>query len=523
MSISSDYFFYADVNYVDTSNVLSNYMNLTHNTNNSLDLSENTLSKYARGIFFSPNYNKQFFDAINWANNLGDYKTQLNLINPFNNSLINIDLLNNNVPSIKSSIIDIAPINGEHDGDSFGFAVACNADGTVFAASGPFNDGNAYPTNTSVGHVRVYKRNGNAWDQMGADIDGDIINGGRMIGYSSQALSLNSDGTILAIGADRHGGPGHDSGDVIIFDYVKGRTPSEWKQLGNIMHGEATYNYSGQTVSLNSDGTIVAIGAKFNNGGGIANYTGHVRVYDYDVNRNPQWVQIGADIDGKPGISITNYFGASVSLNDNGNIVAIGGVYGMDDNSIATGSVRVYDYIKGRNPEWKQLGYDIYGDAIYNYFGECVSLSSDGTIVAIGAWGNDGVTSNQNDNRGLVRVYDYVETRTPKWDKLGSGIVGEDAGDNSGFSISLSADGTILAIGAKNNNGNGPNSGHVRVYQYIDNDWEQIDVDIDGEDENYQSGHSVALSKNGSVLVVGEPYNNINGTSSGRVFTYEIV
>ena len=88
MSVSSDYFFYADVNYVDTSNVLSNYMNLTHNINNSLDLSENILSKYARGIFFSPNYNKQFFDAINWANNLGDYKTQLNLINPFNNNVL---------------------------------------------------------------------------------------------------------------------------------------------------------------------------------------------------------------------------------------------------------------------------------------------------------------------------------------------------------------------------------------------------------------------------------------------------
>tara|TARA_Y100001935_G_scaffold253663_1_gene260407 strand:- start:248 stop:1051 length:804 start_codon:yes stop_codon:yes gene_type:complete len=53
-----------------------------------VDLSENILSKYARGFFFSPNYNKELFDAINWANNLGDYKTQLNLINPYNNNVI---------------------------------------------------------------------------------------------------------------------------------------------------------------------------------------------------------------------------------------------------------------------------------------------------------------------------------------------------------------------------------------------------------------------------------------------------
>ena len=88
MSISSNNFFYANINYVDSSNVSNNYINFTHNTNNSLDLSENSLSKYARGFFFSPNYNKQFFDAINWANNLGDYKTQLNLINPYNNNVL---------------------------------------------------------------------------------------------------------------------------------------------------------------------------------------------------------------------------------------------------------------------------------------------------------------------------------------------------------------------------------------------------------------------------------------------------
>ena len=94
MSISPNYFFYADISYVDTSNTLINFSNLTGNA----ELNEHPLSKYARGIFFSPNYNKQFFDAINWANNLGDYKTQLNLINPFNNSILQ-NLFDNSIPS----------------------------------------------------------------------------------------------------------------------------------------------------------------------------------------------------------------------------------------------------------------------------------------------------------------------------------------------------------------------------------------------------------------------------------------
>jgi hypothetical protein len=43
---------------------------------------------------------------------------------------------------------------------------------------------------------------------------------------------------------------------------------------------------------------------------------------------------------------------------------------------------------------WAQLGLDIDGEAADDQFGKSVSLSSDGTIVAIGGWGNDGTGSN---------------------------------------------------------------------------------------------------------------------------------
>ena len=48
--------------------------------------------------------------------------------------------------------------------------------------------------------------------------------------------------------------------------------------------------------------------------------------------------------------------------------------------------------------------------------------------------------------------------------QLGEDIDGEAADDESGRSVSLSADGNIVAIGAYRNDGNGSNSGHVRVY-----------------------------------------------------------
>ena len=45
-----------------------------------------------------------------------------------------------------------------------------------------------------------------------------------------------------------------------------------------------------------------------------------------------------------------------------------------------------------------------------------------------------------------------------------------------------------VAIGAPYNDGNGEDSGHVRVYQYNGNEWEQIGKDIDGEAEDDESG-----------------------------------
>jgi hypothetical protein len=64
----------------------------------------------------------------------------------------------------------------------------------------------------------------------------------------------------------------------------------------------------------------------------------------------------------------------------------------------------------------------------------------------------------------------------------GEDIDGEAAGDWSGWSVSLNATGTILAVGAQYNDGNGlSNRGHVRVYQYNGSQWAQMGQDIDGE------------------------------------------
>lgn len=90
------------------------------------------------------------------------------------------------------------------------------------------------------------------------------------------------------------------------------------------------------------------------------------------------------------------------------------------------------------------------------------------------------------------------------WKQLGAAIDGEAAGDRFGISVAFSADGRTVAVGARNNDGNGSNSGHVRVLSYNNNtnQWEQLGPDIDGEAAGGLFGSSVALSADGGTVAV---------------------
>ena len=381
-------------------------------------------------------------------------------------------------------------INGEAASDQSGYSVSMSSDGTIVAIGSTYNDGNG----SNSGHVRVYEYSGSSWSQLGADINGEAASD--ISGYS---VSMSSDGTIVAIGSNFNDGNGSSSGHVRVYQYSSG----SWTQLGGDINGEAAYDYSGNSVSLSSDGTIVAIGATGNDGNG--SNSGHVRVYEYS---GSSWSQLGADINGD---SSGDYSGRSVSLSSDGTIVAIGAP-DNDGNGIYSGHVRVYEY---SGSSWSQLGADINGDSSGDYSGYSVSLSSDGTIVAIGAPDNDG---NGSDS-GHVRVYEYSGS---SWSQLGNDIDGEAANDFSGRSVSIDSDGSHVAIGAYLNDGNGSNSGHVRVYQYSDSSWTQLVLDIDGEAANDYSGHSVSLSSDGTIVAVGAYGNDGNGSDSGHVRVYDI-
>ena len=431
-----------------------------------------------------------------------------------------LDLTNSNsvyfIPVTDGSWVQMgSDIDGDASNDYAG-RVSLNADGTILAIAATGN-------NSSTGKVKIYQYNNNAndpsWIQMGPNINGEAS-----LNLSGYSISLNAAGNILAIGAPYNDGTiinnmFDNRGHVRLYQYNNNPNDPSWIQMGPDIDGEASGDESGFSLSLNDNGTIVAIGATYNDGTVFDSNRGHVRVYQYNNVNDPSWIQLGPDIDGEVG---GDRSGTSISLNAAGNILAIG-AEGNDGNGDNSGHVRIYQYNNNINdPSWIQMGRDIDGDASNNYAAR-VSLNAVGTIVAIGALGNNSFT-------GKVKIYQYNNNiYDPSWIQLGQDIVAEAPGDYCGSSVSLNAEGTILAIGSPYNDGTindiNDNRGHVRLYQYNNNandpSWIQLGRTIYGETPGDRSGHSVSLNDNGNIVAIGALFNYANGTGLGHVRIYQ--
>ena len=346
-----------------------------------------------------------------------------------------------------------ADIDGEAAGDLFGGSVSMSHNGNRVAIGAEENDGRTLEEGAdrvynNVGHVRVYEYSGGSWSQVGADIDGKT-NGD----HTGVSVSMDLDGDRVAIGS-----PDNGEGFVRVYEYSGG----SWSQLGADIDGEAAGDLFGISVSLDSDGDRVAIGAEENDGGG--SNAGHARVYEYS---GGSWSQLGADIDGE---SAGDLFGNAVSIDSLGSHVAIGAEENDGGGSNA-GHARVYEYSSG---SWSQLGADIDGESAGDLFGGSVSIDSDGSHVAIGAEENDGAGS----NAGYVRVLEYNGTR---WREVGYDIDGDGVGDLFGSAVSIDSDGDGVAIG-----GPGEDAiGYAAIFNPIDNDVPEVIASALAADNSY--------------------------------------
>lgn len=212
--------------------------------------------------------------------------------------------------------------------------------------------------------------------------------------------------------------------------------------------------------------------------------------------------------------------GASVAISGDGSTLVVGapqaGYVVFPSVAVGKGYVKIF-HTEDSESGWAQLGQTLEGDADYDHFGEDVDISLNGTVIAVGAPGE----SWASDTQGYVKVYQSEGSGSDlSWKQIGQTIYGEASKDQSGQSVSLSACGCFLAIGANGNDGNGDFSGHVRVYKLEGSSWIQLGQDIDGETMRDNSGYYTSISANGKTIAIGATGNHDHGAKSGHARVY---
>ncbi|MEQ8414044.1 MAG: Ig-like domain-containing protein [Imperialibacter sp.] len=236
-------------------------------------------------------------------------------------------------------------------------------------------------------------------------------------------------------------------------------------------------------------------------------------IISFSVSAQVTWSQLGVDIEGGAGDGL----GSTLSMSADGTIVAAGAPSADAGGSEGAlrGQVKVYVLESG---SWTQMGSTINGTEDGASFGAAISISDDGTLLAIGA-PHSASTFGEFTNSGQVKIYSWNAVSSD-WD-LEETIEAEAAGDNFGYAISVAGDGSVIAIGAPVNAAGGDSRGTVRVY-----DWDGALLtgreDLDGAADFDGFGAAVGLNLDGSVLAVGASSKSGSGgeLNVGQVTTY---
>jgi hypothetical protein len=192
-------------------------------------------------------------------------------------------------------------------------------------------------------------------------------------------------------------------------------------------------------------------------------------------------------------------FGSSVSLSGDGNIMAVGAPDYSQDGLAQSGRVQVFER---SNEGWQLKGSALVGRHSLDQFGHAVSLSSDGSRLAVSEIGFDGP---RGDKSGNVRVFDFDGE---EWRMVGQEIGGEALATLSGLSLVLAGNGNRLAVGSPYRyNGDFDLAGRVHIFEWTGNSWQPVGDALDGAESRDWFGWSVDISNDGNSICVGAPRN----------------
>jgi hypothetical protein len=414
----------------------------------------------------------------------------------------------------------------------------------------------------SVRETAIVKAsNAEAYDHFGE--------GGALPGHTGNTVALSRDGGTLAVGAPHEASgsaginPSQSDNSTMNAGavYVYTRSGTGWTQQAYVKPSNPHRNaHFGTVVALSDDGNTLAVGAVWESGaatginGNQKDLTipqaGAVYVF---VRTGGRWVQqayVKASNTGNRGEGDLpgegDQFGFSLALSGDGNTLAVGapsedssttGVNGNQADEGFNSAGAVYVYTRA-GTAWTQQAY-LKADAHTNtglgdQFGFSVALSENGQTLAVGVYDESGSgrTINAPINRergGSGAVYIWTRSGATWMKQAYLKTWNAEGGDSWGSVVSLSSDGSTLAIGSLDEDclcggvhtnpeiGVGDqkadlSSGGAAVFVRNGTTWSQqayIKASNPGQDDWF--GVRLALSGDGNSLVVAAPNEDSNG------------
>lgn len=407
------------------------------------------------------------------------------------------------------------------------FSCALNNDGSLILIGSPLN-------NYTTGAVFVYNTSD---DSIKFSVLGTVVGE-----YFGEYVDFSSDARRIAIG---------DIGNACVKIFNQDEVSSVWSQLGDKIY------YAGSSVKLSRNGDIVTFS--------IPSTTGYGKVYQYKWDGS-FWSPITGEFSDN---GVGTSFGRQVFVSEDASSIFVGSSitnqlfrWNVARPSFILNGTRItrlqvdqdynYDYVTtGSNLDisgvvntsvtseyrvkYTMTENDI-SDVIYQIvsvsgellqlgltlqsfvasstpikLGWSISMSGDGNYIVVGMPGFD-------ENRGMVKIYKFNPVEVI-WDEMVS-LSGPNPGGSYGWDVSISKDGSRVAIGAPDFE-----EGLVEVYEYTAS-WNMIGPRIFGSDTGDKFGWSVSLSGSGEFLTIGEPRKSFQGgivTGVGGVKTYRYI
>lgn len=216
----------------------------------------------------------------------------------------------------------------------------------------------------------------------------------------------------------------------------------------------------------------------------------------------------------------------SLDIGDSSSVVTISSIEGTG-NEINQGAVHLIlrdaDLNFGLNQTFSSpsCGQD-------EYFGWSIDCTSDGSFLAVGAPGKTFNSEDSSNSVGKVYIYKNDNGIYKHYQTISA--TGQDSQIQDGFgsSVSFSNDGSVLAIGSPDYDVQGTNdsssygAGMVQVLRRYDNGfWHENEIIVDSNPfTDEYFGKHVQLSDDGSKLIISSPQANNTENREGLVYVY---